>query len=259
MDSKLYRLREFVSPRDSRSLVVDLSAGLALGPLPGFERFPEAVAPLLPRVDGVVCSPGQAGRLHGRSREDAALLVRGSWTNALRGSDFVLPPETVRYIPIVDAQGALDLGASGLVIDFLLGYEEEIEGACLRTTVQLALEGARLALPLLVQVRPSGPRVALRDRAIALGVSYALEGGADGVALPWPGPGTFRDIVQMAGDRPLWIVPSSTERAEAEVEEATALGAIGVWLDPVYLGSQDLATLVSRFGPWLHGAAEPGR
>ncbi|MGC8874473.1 MAG: hypothetical protein ACP5SI_08525 [Chloroflexia bacterium] len=257
--NKSYRLREFVSPRDGRSLILDLSAGLALGPLPGLERFPEAVASLLPRVDGLVCSPGQAARIGPRSREDAAVLVRASWTNALRGPGFVLPPETVHYVPILGAQGGLDLGASAVVIDFLLGYEEQIEGTCLRTTVQLALEGARLSLPILVQVRPEGPRVALRDRAVALGVSYALEGGADGIALPWPGKGTFGEIVEMAGDRPLWIVPEARDPLGGELEEALALGACGLWLDAVYLGAQDLDTLVFQLSSRVHAAAEPGR
>jgi len=45
--SKTYRLREFVRPTDGRSLVVDASAGLSLGPLPGLERFEAAVRPVL--------------------------------------------------------------------------------------------------------------------------------------------------------------------------------------------------------------------
>jgi DhnA family fructose-bisphosphate aldolase class Ia len=260
MDGKSYRLREFISPRDGRSLILDLSAGLALGPLPGFERFPEAVAPLLPHVDGLVCSPGQAGRVRARSQKDAALLVRASWTNALRGPDFVLPLETVRYIPILSAQEGLDVGACALVLDFLLGYEEEIEGSCLRATVQLALEGNRLSMPVLVQVRPSGPRVALRDRAIALGVSYALEGGADGVALPWPGQRTCADVVAMAGDRPLWIVPASPEQAGAEAAEALAQGACGIWLDPVYVGAAALEGLLFALRAQVHPEpSEAGR
>ena len=43
MDSKAYRLREFIDPHDSRSLVLDASAGLSLGPLPGLEQFSTAV------------------------------------------------------------------------------------------------------------------------------------------------------------------------------------------------------------------------
>ena len=41
MQSKMYRLREFIDPRDEHSLIVDASAGLSLGPLPGLEKFSE--------------------------------------------------------------------------------------------------------------------------------------------------------------------------------------------------------------------------
>ena len=43
MTSKDYRLREFLPPGDGRSLIVDTSAGLWQGPLPGLEHFAEAV------------------------------------------------------------------------------------------------------------------------------------------------------------------------------------------------------------------------
>ena len=75
MESKTYRLKEFIKPDDGHSLVVDASAGLSLGPLPGLEQFADAVEPLLPLVDGLIASPGQAKSLTGRTREDAALLV----------------------------------------------------------------------------------------------------------------------------------------------------------------------------------------
>ena len=73
MQSKTYRLREFVDPSDEHSLIIDASAGLSMGPLPGLEQFAPAVQPVLPLVDGLVASPGQAGKLTGRPRSDAAL------------------------------------------------------------------------------------------------------------------------------------------------------------------------------------------
>jgi DhnA family fructose-bisphosphate aldolase class Ia len=110
MDNKTYRIREFVNPADGRSLVIDTSQGLSLGALPGLEQFAAAVKPVLPLADGVVVSPGQARKLAARTRKEAALLVRADWTNALRGADFVLPPETISYIPLLTATDALDLG-----------------------------------------------------------------------------------------------------------------------------------------------------
>jgi DhnA family fructose-bisphosphate aldolase class Ia len=132
---------------------------------------------------------------------------------------------------LLDPGEALDLGASGLVIYFLLGYEEQIEAACLRATVQMALQGSQAGLPLIVDVVPTGPRVMLRGKAIELGVSYALEGGTDGVAVPWPGRESFERILSMAAGSPVWVKPANFEAAVAELDEALEMGAAGPWLD----------------------------
>jgi DhnA family fructose-bisphosphate aldolase class Ia len=252
VNSKAYRMREFVRPSDQRSLIVDTSAGLSLGPLPGLEDFSAAVMPLLPLADGIVTSPGQSRRLSGRTRGDAALLVRGDWTNALRGPDFPLPPETISRVPLLTPQEALDLGASALVVHFLLGHEEEIEAGCLRSTVQLALEGNRVGMPLIVDVQPIGPRVVLRNKAIELGVSYALEGGADGAAIPWPGEASLMTIMEMAAGMPILIKPSSLEAAEEELAQALALGASGLWLGADLFARPDPADVVSRLRGLVH-------
>jgi len=234
MESKTYRLREFVVPMPSkgaRSLVVDASAGLMLGALPGLENFSEAIGPILPLADGVVVSPGQACNLTRRTKAEAALLVRADWTNALRGEDFALPSETIKHLALLDPSDALDLGASALVTYFLLGFEEQVEADCLKTTVQLALQGSQAGLPLIVDVQPRGPRIVLSNKAIELGTSYAIEGGADGVVVPWPGNDSLRTIVKMAADLPVWIKPSSLDVASSELEEALSLGAMGCWLD----------------------------
>lgn len=252
MDSKAYRLREFIDPHDSRSLVLDASAGLSLGPLPGLEQFSTAVQPVLPLVDGLVASPGQAGRLASRTRSDAALLVRGDWTNALREPDFVLPPETTSHIPLLNPADALDLGASALVIYFLLGFEEQIEAGCLKETVQLALQGAQVNMPLIVDVQPIGPRVVLRQKAIELGVSYALEGGADGVAIPWSGRGSFETVLAMAAGTPVWIKPTDLPETSKELGEALDMGGTGLWLDQRLFASQDLAELLEEYRAQIH-------
>ena len=240
MQSKIYRTREFMTPSDNRSLIVDASAGLSLGPLPGLEQFVPAVQPLLPLVDGLVTSPGQAGKLTGRTRSDAALLVRADWTNALRDGDFVLPPETISRIPLLNPADALDLGASALVIYFLLGFEEQIEAGCLRSTVQLALEGTKIGMPLIVDVQPIGPRVVLYSKAIELGVSYALEGGADGVAVPWSNRESFQTILAMASGLPVWIKPSSLAECSAQLGDALQMGGAGLWLDQQLFTAQDI-------------------
>jgi DhnA family fructose-bisphosphate aldolase class Ia len=254
MDTKTYRLREFLNTTDGRGLIVDASAGLSLGALPGLEHFVEAVRPILPLVDGLVASPGQARRLSSRVRSEAALLVRGDWTNALRGPDFVLPPETPNFIPLLDPADALSLGASALVHYFLLGYEEHLEAACLRTTVQLALQGSQIGLPLVVDVQPTGPRVVLRGKAIELGVSYALEGGADGVAIPWPGRGSFELIQSMAAGTPVWVKPTSFNVVESELGDALQMGGAGLWLDERVFARADPVAFIETLRTQVHNS-----
>jgi len=120
-------------------LIADTSTGLALGALPGLEDFGAAVHPVLSVVDGVVCSPGQLRRLPNRKRDEAGLLVLMDWSNTLRGPGFALPATTTYRVPILTAQDALELGAVAMVSSFMLGYEEEVEAACLPDALSLVL------------------------------------------------------------------------------------------------------------------------
>ncbi len=256
MGNKIYRLRDLIEPVDGRSLVVDTSRGLIFGALPGLEDFSQAVSYLLPLADGLVTSPGQARRLARRTQKEAALIVRGDWTNALRGDDFVLPPKKISYLPMLNPLDALDLGACALVMDFLLGFEEEIEAQCIKQVVNLSLQGASAGMPLLVDIQPIGPRVVLRDKAIELGVSYALEGGADGVIVPRPGSDSIKNIRAMCNDLPVWVAPSSLEINAPELGEILAMGVVGFWLDErLFTAANPLATL-EAFRALLHPLKE---
>lgn len=256
MESKAYRLREFIlptAPKSEWSLIVDASAGLMLGALPGLVDFSAALVPILPLADGIVVSPGQARKLSRRTKAEAALLVRGDWTNALRGRDFVLPAETIAHLTLIDPPEALELGASALVSYFLLGFEEQVEADCLKTTVQLALQGRQAGLPLIGDVLPIGPRIVLPNKAIELSVSYVIEGGADGVAVPWSGRGTLETILKMAAGLPVWIKPSSLGDAVQELEEALSLGATGCWLNERLFAVADPAAFVESLRLALYG------
>ena len=251
MDGKLYRLREFIRAEDGHSLIVDTSAGLSLGALPGLEDFGAAARSVLSIVDGLVCSPGQLRRIPDRSRGEASLLVRLDWTNTLRGPDFVLPPATVQRLPLLTAQDALDLGATAMVGSFLLGYEEEVEATCLRHTVQWSLDGNAVGLPLIVEVRAGGPRVAIPAKAIELGTSYALEGGADAIVVPYPGRKSLESIAAFVSV-PWWIKPSHFENATAELEEALGLGGTGLWLDHTVFAFPEASMALQPFATRLH-------
>ncbi len=248
-----YRLREFVHPADHRSIVVDTSAGLSLGTLTGLEDFAGAVRPVLSLVDGVVCSPGQLRRLGERTRADAALLVRMEWTNTLRGPDFVLPPGDTRRVPVLTPQDALDLGAVAMVTSFLLGYEEEIEADCLRQTAQWAVEGRASGLPLVVEVRATGPRIALPDKAIELGASYALEAGADVIVVPYPGLASLDTLAQFVSV-PWLIRPSRLELANEELGHALSRGGAGLWLDHAVFAQADPAGTIKNLAAQVHDA-----
>jgi DhnA family fructose-bisphosphate aldolase class Ia len=229
-----YRLKEFLPASGKSALLVDTSAGLTLGALPGLEDFEKALRPILTMVEGVVCSPGQLRRLGNRTRHDAALLVRMDWTNMLRGEGFPLPPEKVSYLTLLDAGDALELGVAGMVLSFLLGYEEAVEAACLKTAVQLSLAGKNLGLPLLVEVCPNGPRVSLPGKAVELGASYALESGADVIVIPHPGADSLKTIAAMLSV-PWLLKPTSADSSETDCETALGLGAAGLWLDHTWL------------------------
>lgn len=253
MHSLDYRLREFLPPLGKPALLIDTSAGLSLGALPGLEDFGNAVRPILPLVDGVVCSPGQLRRIENRTRSDAALLVRMDWTNILRSPTFPLPLDKPTRLTILEAGDALSLGATGMVITFLLGYEESVEAGCQMAVVQLALTGKELGLPLLVEVRTGGPRVSLLGKAVELGASYALEGGADGVIIPYPGPASLQTIACMVNSIPWFVKPTSAETVFSEWEEASGWGAAGLWLDHTWLvPGMPLDLVVSR----LHAVSD---
>jgi DhnA family fructose-bisphosphate aldolase class Ia len=196
-----YRFKSFLRSDHRPILLLDVSAGLSLGALPGLERFDRAVKPLLRLVSGLVSSPGQIGKLGPLTQEDAGLLVRMDWNNTLRGSDFILPTTSPQRIPVISAEDALDLGAEGMVTTFLLGYDEEVEAACMLSIVRAALRGKEMGLPLVVDVQTTGPRVSVPGKAIELGASYALEGGADVIVVPYPEPASLKTLAVCRGNK----------------------------------------------------------
>jgi DhnA family fructose-bisphosphate aldolase class Ia len=253
MNSKQYRMNEFISAANGRSLIIDTSCGLTLGVQAGLENLAAAVTPLLSLCDGIVASPGQVRAVPRRGQQDAALLARADWTNALRGKTHTLPPTSIQYIPLLQPAAGLELGVNGLVVHFLLGHDEQIEAACLKNCVQLALQGTAVGMPLIVDVQPIGPRVVLRSKAIELGVSYALESGANGIAIPWPGVESFTTIMTMARDTAVWVKPESFNLDDPALADALELGAVGFWLDERVFLETEPAAIVAALAGLIHG------
>jgi DhnA family fructose-bisphosphate aldolase class Ia len=247
-----FRLNEFIRPADQHSLIVDASAGMILGALPGLEDFTAGIKPVLPLIDGLVCSPGQLHRLGGSTMQEAGLLVRIDWTNTLRDHDFVMPPERNFQFPLFSARDALDFGAAGMVLSFLLGYEEEIEAACMKALVTLAIEGKEAGLPVVVEVRPSGPRVSLPAKAVELGASYALEGGADVIVIPNPGLSSLKTISAMVSSIPWLLKPGNLFDAEQELVQALSLGGAGLWLDHTLFSQPSPTRIIDGLYSQLH-------
>mgnify|MGYP005842408507 CR=1 FL=1 len=234
-----------------KSLLADISLPGALGPLPGMETPAEAVKALAPRVDGLIVNPGVAETFADAfvGKLGAAPLVRLDWTNAVRPADFVLPPAHVRRIALGAAEDALELGACAAVASFLLGYDEDFEAASIQSISFLARACERLSLPLLVDLRPIGPKIepAKFDSAVQLGVSFMVEGGADAISIPLPRKTPALKLLLDFSPAPLFL----------QVEDAAALKHedAGAYLAALEIGCAGLA-LDSRALADPVGAAE---
>jgi len=229
-------LKELLPGLEHPVLLLDTSGGLSLGPLPGLEEFKKTIPSMLPSLDGLICSSGLLRHLTDMVGSETAFLVRMDWTNILRDSSFPLPLLTPKHLFILEPKEALALGATGMVVDFLLGYEEAIEAHCLKTAVQLALTGRELGLPLIVEVRPYGPRITMFGKAVELGASLAQECGADLIVVPYPGLDSLKTIATMIAV-PWLLKPSSITTTGKEWEESRDLGSAGVWLDHTWLAT----------------------
>jgi DhnA family fructose-bisphosphate aldolase class Ia len=227
---------KFLHKLEHPTLFLDTSGGISLGPLPGLEEFKKTIPAILPSVDGLICSAGLLHRLTDIEGLDATLLVRMDWTNTLRDSSFPLPPLTPKHLAILEPKDALALEANGMVLDLLLGYEDAIEAHCLKVAVQLALAGRELGLPLIVEVRPNGPHIAMFSKAVELGAALAQECGADGIVLPYPGMDSLKNIATMVAV-PWFLKPHTVTTITMEWEESCDLGSAGLWLDHIWLAT----------------------
>jgi DhnA family fructose-bisphosphate aldolase class Ia len=111
-------------------------------------------------------------------------------------------------------------------------------------------------MPLIVDVQPIGSRVVLMNKAIELGVSYALEGGADGIVIPWPGAESFKTIQAMCSGLPVWIKPGKPDTQTPEMSEALALDAVGFWLDERVFAEGDPAAILKSLQDVVHDPVE---
>ncbi len=229
---KTIRLSDFIDAADGRALLVDTSLPSSVGALPGLESSAAALQEVTDLVDGVIVNPGQAEHhahlLGGRRR--ASALVRVDWTNAFRGQEFCLPVADFRHLFISDAEDALALGASAVVASLFLGFDDEAEARNINALSHLARDCTRMALPLLVDIRPIGPKVGPSnfEESVKLGLSFMQELGADGLIIPPCSASTCATIGS-------WIAVPVLVRGEAfpeasQVEDFLAAGLRGLVL-----------------------------
>jgi DhnA family fructose-bisphosphate aldolase class Ia len=115
----------------------------------------------------------------------------------------------------------------------------------------MAMEGKAQGMPLVVEVRADGPRVSLPGKAVELGASYALEGGADVVVVPYPGLKSLETVAAFVSV-PWLIKPSGSDRAAAELAEALPLGCAGLWIDHTIFAAPEPGKALASLGAMLH-------
>jgi hypothetical protein len=93
--------------------------------------------------------------------------------------------------------------------------------------------------------------VSISHKAIELGASYALEGGADAIVVPHPGRKSLETIAAMVSV-PWLIKPSHFENAPAELTEAIELGGAGLWFDHAVFALSNPIGVLQDFAARLH-------
>lgn len=227
-------MSKLLDPGGTRAVVVKADQGLALGPVQGLEDMGVGLRDLVSsEVDGVLLSPGEAGRHIGlfKGKRAPALLIRSDWSNAARGSDFPLPRESITRARVAGARHGAFLGAHALVATFFVGHKEDQDEADnLEAVSHLAAECLEYGLPLIVEAIPLGERITDHNYqdSIKMAGRMSLEAGADGIIVPYGGsPSIMEEIVDSSGDAPVLLL---LEKGLDEAAIAASPGAKGVVL-----------------------------
>jgi len=259
------RISEFVDQDDKRSVIVQASQGIILGPS-GDERLDEALEVLARAgVDGIIVSRGLASRCSRvfRGRDSPAMIMSVDWTNAFRGSDHLLPMMRLEHLVLNSVEDALTMGASGVAAYFFVGYEkDEYEARNFESLAAICRECDGLEVPLLVQAIPVGERVVKENYAdgLALASRMAVEAGSDLVAVPFAGTeGEMKRIVT-AAKVPTLLLDLELRLAKGQPDlglaqsagQALDAGAAGIVLGRKYLESGNVAE-AERLIRLVHG------
>ncbi|MFQ6095767.1 MAG: class I fructose-bisphosphate aldolase [Candidatus Bathyarchaeia archaeon] len=256
---KILRLSEFINPEDNRSVILKADQGMVLGPIKGIVNLEDAIGRLRDKVDAVVLSPGQAGRIFKNFMGKAApsLIVRADWTNVFRDESFVLPAQRIKHVTVASASEALALGASGVAAFFFVGYEDDEEEARnMNAVASLARECDNLGVPLMIEAMPIGSRVTKTNyvECIDLAMRMSIEAGADAVAVPYTGDrNSFTKIVDAAKVPIFTFDFGNTTKSSLEIiEEALEAGASGMIVGKRTLREDDLVEVLRSINTLVH-------
>jgi class I fructose-bisphosphate aldolase len=253
--------------KDGKAMLVAADHGLMLGPIPGTENLESTLRKVIKGgADGILISPGQAMRIshlfHGKNAP--AMLIRGDYLSGFRTHTYTLPNEQIHQFSTISPKKALALGASAMVVYYLIGRPEDSfndEATNLRVIAKMAEESELVGLPFIIEPMPYGPRVTGSNYIDLLRISIRIaeEIGADGIKIPYSGdPDSFREIVHSV-DIPVFILggaKSKTYREAVElVEEAIGAGARGTVFGRQLLQAADPEVLARYLMQVVHGKA----
>ena len=215
-------------------------------------------------VDGVLLSPGQAGRLapYFQGRDGPALIVRADWMNMPRlGTSNVanaVPQRLLSHQKVTTAEQALELGASAITIYLFLGYNDAMEAGCVEVCARFVSECRRAGLPCIIEPLAYGGQVtgANTVELLTLGARMAVELGADALKIPYTGDvDSFRRLVQIAGVPVLVLggARSDNERDALELfAEGLQAGGKGCLMGRNVTKSADPQALVAQLAGIAH-------
>lgn len=167
-----------------------------------------------------------------------------------RDKEFCLPATDIRRVTISNVEDALNIGATAILVRYIMGMEDEFEAENVRSISLLARSADRNGLPVIVEICPTGDQIRGKnfDAIVKLGVACMLEAGVDGLIVPPCSPDVLREIGDWA-DIPL-ILKTDELPALNQLESVFTTGFAGILLSEAILGKSDfiadLANLYNR-------------
>ncbi len=257
------RKSEFIDQVDKRSVILQASHGLMLGPSEGDDI--EALRTIAKTgIDGIIVTRGFANRYSSifRGRNSPAMLLSLDWTNAFRGRDHPLPMARLEHMFLSSVEEALSLGASGVTAYFFIGHEDDEHEASNMEALSAACRDCdSLEMPILVQVIPIGERVTAENYvdSLALASRMAVEAGADILAVPYAGKDGHSRIVT-AAKVPVLLLDLEMKMSKGQPEfnieldtpDAIRAGGSGLVLGRHYIERKN-APYIERLVKLVHG------